>query len=236
MDRRRIGKTEIHVSPVALGCWPISGMTSLDVNETDSMATIHAAVDCGINFFDTAFGYGVHGESEILLRRALSDRRGEIVIATKGGLHWDSTGKRVLDSSPSRLQHECEQSLVRLGTDYIDLLYLHAPDGVTPIEESANALRGLLVAGKTRSVGASNLSLEQLKAFHEVCPVSAFQPAYNMLQRGIEREIVPWCAENDVSLMVYWPLLKGLLAGKLARDHQFQPSDGRAKYALFQGD
>ena len=236
MDRRTIGKTEIQVSRVALGCWPISGMTSLDVNEADSLATIHAAIERGVNFFDTAFGYGLNGESEILLRQALFDRRNEVVIATKGGLHWDVNANRVMDASPARLKKECNESLQRLGTDYIDLLYLHAPDRSTPIEESAGALHELILAGKTRSVGASNLSLDQLQVFHAVCPVSAFQPAYNLLQRGIEEDIVPWCRANDVSLIVYWPLLKGLLAGKLARDHEFQPGDGRAKYALFQGE
>ena len=211
-------------------------MTSLDVNEADSLATIHAAIDCGINFFDTAFCYGIRGESETLLRRTLSDRRDEMVIATKGGLHWDTNAKRVMDASPSRLEYECNESLKRLGAEYVDLLYLHAPDGITPIQESAAALQRLLASGKTRAVGASNLTLEQLQSFHAVCPVSAFQPAYNMLQRDIERDIVPWCQENEISLMVYWPLLKGLLAGKLPRDYQFQEGDGRAKYALFQGE
>ena len=211
-------------------------MTSLDVKEADSLATIHAAVDCGINFFDTAFCYGIDGESETLLRRTLSDQREEMVIATKGGLHWDANAKRVMDASPSRLEYECNESLKRLGTEYVDLLYLHAPDGTTPIQESAAALQRLLASGKTRAVGASNLTLEQLQSFHAVCPVSAFQPAYNMLQRDIERDIVPWCQENEISLMVYWPLLKGLLAGKLPRDFQFQEGDGRAKYALFQGE
>lgn len=236
MHRRPIGKTDIQVSPVALGCWPISGMTSLDVNETDSLATVHAAIDHGINFFDTAYGYGTDGESEKLLRTAFSDRRNEMVIATKVGLHWDDNNKRVLNSRPDRLQFECNQSLNRLGTDYVDLLYLHACDGKTPIADSAGALNELLIEGKTRSVGASNLTLDQMREFHSICPLSAFQPAYNMLQRDIEAEIVPWCVRKNISLMVYWPLLKGLLAGKLSRDHVFQSGDGRAKYSLFQGE
>jgi aryl-alcohol dehydrogenase-like predicted oxidoreductase len=142
----------------------------------------------------------------------------------------------VLDSRPDRLKLECDESLQRLGTDYIDLLYLHAPDGKTPIADSSGALNELLVAGKTRSVGASNLTLDQMREFHSICTLSAFQPAYNMLQREIEADIVPWCVRKNISLMVYWPLLKGLLAGKLARDHVFQSGDGRAKYALFQGE
>ena len=236
VELRAIGKTEIKVSSVALGCWPISGMTSLNVNDADSRKTLQAAVDCGINFFDTAFCYGRNGESENLICQVLGNQRDQIVIATKGGLHWDKHGTRISDSSPGRLKKECEESLQRLGTDYIDLLYLHAHDKSTPIEESAGALRDILTSGKIRAVGTSNLSFDELKRFHSVCELSAFQPAYNMLQREIENEIVPWCLENNVSLMVYWPLLKGLLAGKLPRDHVFQPGDGRPKYPLFQGE
>ncbi len=233
--RRRIGTTDIFVSPVALGCWPISGMTTLNVNETDSLATIAACLDVGINFLDTAYCYGANGESERLIAKALGKRRDEMVIATKGGVHWNSRGERILDARPETLQRECEESLRRLNTDRVELLYLHAPDPGTPVSESAAALRRLLDAGKTRAVGVSNCSLPQLQEFHAVCPLSAFQPPYNMLQREIERDCVPWCRAKHVSVMVYWPLMKGLLAGKLGRNHVFDARDGRAKYPMFQG-
>lgn len=233
---RRIGNTGIQVTPVAMGCWPISGMTSLDVNEADSLKTLRAAVDAGINFFDTAFCYGRDGESERLLGQALSQDRESLVIATKGGLHWDAAGHRVFDASPQVLRRECEESLRRLKTDYVDLLYLHAPDPQVPLGESAAALQLLLESGKARSIGVSNFSVEQLTEFHAVCPISAVQPAYNMLQRDIEAEIVPWCLAHQASLVVYWPLLKGLLAGKLTRDHRFGVGDGRPKYPMFQGE
>jgi aryl-alcohol dehydrogenase-like predicted oxidoreductase len=234
-ELRPLGRTGIHVSPVALGCWPISGMTSLDVTEADSLATIHAALDEGINFLDTAYGYGAAGESEKLIARAIEGQREEVVLATKGGIHWGPDGKRVLDGRPATLRRECDESLRRLATDRVELLYLHAPDPATPLAESAGELLRLLEAGKTRAVGVSNMSLSQVTEFHAICPVSAVQPPYNMLQREIERDLVPWCREREISLCIYWPLLKGLLAGKLPRDFVFRPGDGRAKYPMFQG-
>jgi aryl-alcohol dehydrogenase-like predicted oxidoreductase len=210
-------------------------MTSLDVNDADSMATLHAAMDAGVNFLDTAYAYGRQGESERLIARAIAGRRDQVVLATKGGLHWDDHGERVLDARGTTLKRECDESLRRLNVDHVDLLYLHAPDPDTPLTDSAAALAELQAAGKTRLVGVSNLSLPQIVEFHQVCPVSVVQPPYNMLQRNIEGEIVPWCVANDVSLAVYWPLMKGLLVGKLSRDHQFRSGDGRAKYPMFQG-
>ncbi len=211
-------------------------MTSLGVNDADSRATIAACLDLGINFLDTAYNYGPTGESERLIAQALGKQRERMVIATKGGLHWGPKGERVHDGRPETLRRECEESLRRLNTDRVDLLYLHAPDPQVPIAESAGALAELLSEGKTRAVGVSNVSLEQLQQFAAVCPLSACQPKYNMLQREIEADIVPWCVAQQVSLVVYWPLMKGLLAGKLARDHVFDPADGRAKYPMFQGE
>ncbi len=233
---RQLGNTDINITPVGMGCWPIAGMTSLDVNDTDSLATLHAAIDRGINFFDTAYCYGANGESERLIRQGLGDRRDEIVIATKGGIHWRPDGTRVFDASPDRLKIECDESLQRLGTDRVELLYLHAPDPNVPVADSAGALKTLMDAGKTRCVGVSNFSVEQLEEFHAVCPISAVQPPYNLLQREIESDIIPWCLKHNASCIIYWPLLKGLLAGKLKRDHVFRQGDGRPKYPMFQGE
>jgi aryl-alcohol dehydrogenase-like predicted oxidoreductase len=230
-----LGKTDLRVSPVALGCWPISGMTTLDVNDEDSLKTLHAAIDGGVNFFDTAYGYGFNGESERLIGRVLRDRREEVVLATKCGLHWDA-GERVFDARPERIRRELDESLSRLGTDRVELLYLHTPDGKTPLTETAGAMREMITSGKVRSVGVSNFNVAQMEEFHAVCPITANQPPYNMLQRQIERDALPWCRERGISVVVYWPLLKGLLAGKLARDHVFPPEDGRHKYPQFQGE
>lgn len=235
-DLRPLGSSGILVTPVALGCWPISGMTSLDVNEADSLATIRAALDVGINFLDTAYAYGPDGESERLIARAIAGRRDSVVIATKGGIAWDSERRRIIDGRPETLRRQCEESLRRLQTDCVDLLYLHAPDPNTPLAESGAALRQLQAEGKTRTIGVSNFSLNQLEEFHAVCPIAAFQPPYNMLQRDVEADSLPWCRERGIAVCSYWPLMKGLLAGKLARDHAFRPGDGRAKYPPFMGE
>ncbi|MEO8493820.1 MAG: aldo/keto reductase [Planctomycetota bacterium] len=236
LQLRPLGTTDILVSPVALGCWPIAGMTSVDVNDTDSLATLAAALDAGVNFLDTAYGYGANGESERLIAKALDHRRDELVIATKCGIHWNEQVERVLDARPATIKRECDESLRRLNTDRVELLYLHAPDPNVDVAESAGALKGLLDAGKTRSIGVSNFTVEQLAAFHAVCPITAFQPPYNMLHRDIERDTLPWCRARNISVVIYWPLMKGLLAGQLARDHVFLPADGRSKYPAFQGD
>jgi aryl-alcohol dehydrogenase-like predicted oxidoreductase len=234
-EYRQLGKTEICVTPIAMGCWPITGITSIDVNEADSLATLTAAFESGINFFDTAYCYGYEGESERMIARALGAHRDKLVIATKGGIHWDN-GKQIKDGRPETLRRQCEESLRRLRTDRVELLYLHAPDPNVPIGESASALRDLRQEGKTRAVGLSNATLEQLQEFATVCPLDAYQPHYNMLQREIEATHVPWCREHHVSLIVYWPLMKGLLAGKLPRDHIFDAKDGRRKYPMFHGE
>jgi aryl-alcohol dehydrogenase-like predicted oxidoreductase len=237
MEQRSLGTTSIFVSPVALGCWPIAGITTRDVNDTDSIATIRKAIEIGVNFLDTAYCYGVHGESEILIRRALEgQRRDEVVIATKGGIHYDAAGKQAQDARPETLLRECDESLRRLGVDRVELYYLHAPQKDLPIEDSAGAIRQLVERGKALSAGASNCSLEQLKAFHAVCPLVAVQLPYNMLQRDIERETIPWCIEQGISVTAYWPLMKGLLAGRLTDQSQIDETDSRRNYPMYQGE
>jgi len=234
-DLRPIGRTEFRVTPVAMGCWPIAGVTSIDVTEAQSLATLEAAFDAGINFFDTAYCYGYAGESERMIGRALGPHRDRIVIASKGGIHWEDRVQRK-DGRPETLIRQCEESLRRLNTDRVELYYLHAPDPQVPIAESAGALKTLLDAGKIRSAGVSNCNVAQLEEFARACPLAAYQPHYNMLQREIEAGELPWCRERGVSVMVYWPLMKGLLAGKLPRDHMFAAKDGRQKYPMFHGE
>lgn len=237
IELREIGRTGMRVSPVAMGCWPIAGITSINVTEADSLATLQAAADAGINFFDTAYCYGYDGESERLISRALGHRRGKLVIASKCGIHWGPDRKQARDGRPATIRRQCEESLRRLGTDWIDLYYLHAPDPQTPLAESAGALLDLQQQGKVRAVGVSNFqSPAQYEEFHAVCPIAADQPHYNMLQREIEAWQLPWCRAHGVSVMVYWPLMKGFLAGQLPREHVWDPRDGRQKYPIFQGE
>jgi aryl-alcohol dehydrogenase-like predicted oxidoreductase len=180
--------------------------------------------------------YGRSGESERLIARALGRRRQEMVIATKCGLVCSPEGRPVHDGRPATLRRQCEESLQRLGTDHVELLYLHAPDKNVPVSESAGGLRRLLEEGKTRAVGASNVTLPQLKEFAAACPLAAYQPPYNMLMRQIEADTLPWCRERGVSVLVYWPLMKGLLAGKIRRDYVFGLDDSRHKYPMFLGE
>ena len=236
MERRALGSTGLSVSTIALGCWPIAGMSSPGVVKAQSLATIEACFELGVNFVDTAYCYGIEGESERLIARAIAGRRHEMVIATKGGIEWGPERKQIIDGRPQTLRRHCEESLRRLATDRVELYYLHAPDPNVPVGESAGEIRRLVAEGKVLSAGGSNLSLPQLEAFAAECPLTAFQPPYNMLQREIEADTLPWCRERGVAVMVYWPLLKGLLAGKLARDHVFAPSDTRLKYPMFHGD
>lgn len=236
MDLRRIGQTDLQVTPVAMGCWPIAGITSINVTEEHSLRTLKAAFDAGVNFFDTAYAYGYNGESETMVGQALGQNRDQVVIASKCGIVWQNR-VQVKQGHPGEIRRQCEESLRRLATDYIDLHYLHAPDPDCPIEDSAAALKELLDAGKIRAVGVSNFhDIELYERFQAVCPISADQPHYNMLQREIEHDRLPWCVDNNVSVIVYWPLMKGLLAGKLKRDHQFDPKDGRQKYPIFKGE
>jgi aryl-alcohol dehydrogenase-like predicted oxidoreductase len=224
------------VSSVALGCWPIAGMTSQGVNDADSVATVRACFDLGINFLDTAYNYGLQGESERLVSLALGNRRREIIIATKGGIEWGPGRQQIIDGSPATLRRHCEESLRRLATDHVELYYLHAPDPRVPIAESAGAIRELIDAGKVLAAGVSNVGLEGLEQFAAACPLTAYQPPYNMLQRDIEADTLPWCRAHGVAANVYWPLMKGLLSGRLPRDHEFPPGDSRRKYPMFQGD
>ncbi|MBX3438552.1 MAG: aldo/keto reductase [Planctomycetaceae bacterium] len=236
MQLRRLGQSDLWITPVAMGCWPIAGITSVDVTEAESLATLRAAFDAGINFFDTAYAYGFEGESERMIGRVLADQREDVIIASKCGIHWEQ-GKQVKDARPDTIRREFEESLRRLGTDYIDLYYLHAPDPQTPISDSAGALRELLEAGSVRAVGVSNFhQVEWMDEFQAVCPITASQPHYNILQRDIEADRLPWCRAHEVSVVVYWPLMKGFLAGKLPRNHQWDPKDGRQKYPVFQGE
>ena len=235
MNVRPLGNTSIRITPVAMGCWPIAGVTSVNVTEEHSLATLQAALEAGISCFDTAYCYGYDGESEKMIGRVLGPHRDRVIIATKGGIHWEDR-KQVKDGSAATLRRECEESLRRLKTDRVELYSLHAPDPSVPVAESAAALKSLMDEGKILSVGVSNFNVAQMDEFRAVCPIAACQPHYNMLQREIEADVLPWCVAHGVSLMVYWPLMKGLLAGKLPRNHHFDPQDGRRKYPMFHGD
>ena len=233
---RPIGTTSVRVGPLGLGCWPLAGMTRTGITHTAAVNTVAAAIDAGITHLDTAYCYGESGESERAIAAAIQGRRSDVVIAGKCGIHWKPGRQQQVDGRPERIRIEVEESLRRLAIDSLDLLYLHAPDPTIPLADSAGELSRLLEAGKTQAVGVSNVSLAQLQQFATACPLAACQLPFNMLQRGIESEIVPWCRQHGVSMVVYWPLMKGLLAGHMTRQQTFPESDSRHKYPMFNGD
>lgn len=243
---RPLGSSPVSVGPLGLGCWPLAGMTRAGVTHQAAVATVRAAIDAGIAHLDTAYCYGEHGESERAIREALEgigpSARDTVVIASKCGIHWepDANGdpprRQVVDGRPERLRAEVQESLERLGTDHLDLLYLHCPDPNVPIEESAGELCRLMQAGKARAIGLSNAGFDLIQRFAAECQLSACQFHFNMLQREIKREILPWCMAHGVAMVVYWPLMKGLLAGKMHRGQTFPTSDSRHKYPVFLGN
>jgi aryl-alcohol dehydrogenase-like predicted oxidoreductase len=234
--RRRLGTSDLWVSPVGFGCWPLAGITSIVDSDAECIATIQAALDAGINFFDTAYSYGYAGESDALLKRALQGRRGDAIIASKVGLQWDSQRKRVLDARPATLLANAAEILQRLGVDYVDVMYLHTPDEQTPIEESAAAIQTIVDRGWAKYAAVSNVTPEQAERFQRVCPVIAVQPYFNMLQQEAVIGLRDFCRRHQVALVCYWVLMKGLLAGHLSRNHQFDPRDRRLNYEIFQGE
>ena len=214
----------------------MAGITSIVESTDDACSAIGAALDAGVNFFDTAYSYGYAGESDALLRRALSGRRDQAIIASKAGMHWDNQRQRALDARRATLIKHAEETLQRLGTDYVDLFYLHTPDGTTPIAESAEAVAEIVRRGWARYAAVSNVTLEQAQAFHAICPVIAIQPYFNMLQQTAVQELREFCEREKIGLVCYWVLMKGLLAGHLKRDHQFDPRDRRLTYDIFRGE
>lgn len=232
MEYTRIAETE--VSRIGLGTWAIGGSEWGTVSEADALATILAAVDRGINLIDTAPIYG-HGRAEELLGKAMRQRgrREDFYVATKCGLLWNEQGC-FTDSTEQRLRRELEDSLRRLQTDVIDLYQIHWPDPLVPVAETAELLAGFVREGKVRAVGVSNFSVAQMEEFGRVLPVASNQPPYNLFERGIDTEILPWCARNGVAVLTYSSLCRSLLGGRLDRNMTFAANDIRSVDPKFQ--
>ena len=230
MLKRTLGDSPLRVSTVGMGCWPISGMTSLDVTREHSEATLRTAFDQGINFFDTAHCYGANGESESLLGDVLRPIRDRCILATKAGIHWGPNGHASwtphLPAYGRNAKPVCSGYKQKRSTCSTCM----RPTGKHRFVNQPKRFGDCSKRERPVSWALSNLTLNQLQDFHEVCPVIAVQPPYNMLLRQIETDLIPWCRSHQISVVPYWPLMKGLLAGKLTRDHQFLPGDGRPKY------
>lgn len=234
----------METSRIILGLWPIAGITTIGVTETDAKATIAAAIDCGITAFDTAFSYGYDGESDRLLGQCIAKQRERFTIIAKVGQHWSSQRTRLVDGSAKSLTEQAEASLKRIGTDYFDMLMLHSPDPNVPLRESANAIANLQSRGLCRKIGICNVTPTKQREFSEALTRQAGQPKQcdaiqcplNLIQRDSLEHLIPQCQREQCDVYVFWTLMKGLLAGRITRDHSFEECDVRPSYDIFQGD
>ena len=229
-----IAGTSLAVSRVGLGTWAIGGWMWGGTDEEESIRTLHAAFEHGINLIDTAPAYGF-GRSEEIVGRAIADGRlrSRAVIATKTGLEWRD-GKVYRNASRGRILREVEDSLRRLRTDYIDIYQVHWPDPLVPIEETAAAMQSLLDQGKIRAIGVSNFSAAQIERFRRVAALHVVQPPYNLFEREIEAELLPHCRQSGLATLTYGALCRGLLSGTLHDDAHFQGDDLRLTDPKFQ--
>ena len=226
--------TPFRVSRIALGTWAIGGWMWGGTDQAEAIRTIHEAIDRGITLIDTAPVYGF-GHSEEIVGKALAEggRRQRVAIATKVGLDWKD-GRPFRNAGKARIQKEIDDSLRRLQTDVIDLYQVHWPDPKVPIEETAMAMADLLRAGKIRAIGVSNFSPAQMDAFRRVAPLRTAQPPYNLFERAIERDVLPYCGEKNIVTLAYGALCRGLLSGRMTQQTQFGGDDLRKGDPKFQ--
>ena len=232
IETAQIPGTEIKPSRIALGTWAIGGWMWGGSDDALSIRTIQSAVDRGITLIDTAPVYGF-GHAEEIVGVALRGRRAQVAIATKAGLDWKD-GKPFRNASRGRILQEIDDSLRRLQTDVIDLYQVHWPDPNVPVEETAGALKDLLTAGKIRAIGVSNFSPAQMDRFRAVAPLAADQPPYNMFEREIERDVLPYAKRNGIATLAYGALCRGLLAGTMTEKTKFTGDDLRRSDPKFQ--
>ena len=230
---RRLGTLE--VSAQGLGCMGMSQSYGDTSDETESIATIHRALDMGVTLLDTANVYGA-GANEELVGRAIADRRDRVVLATKFGIVRDSHGNQAAQGDPDYVRQCCDESLRRLGTDHIDLYYQHRVDPDVPIEETVGALAGLVAQGKIRCYGLSECGADTIRRAHAVHPVTAVQSEWSLWTRDIEESVVPTCAELGVGVVPFSPLGRGFLTGSITSASQLGEGDMRRGLPRFGDD
>ena len=234
MEYAQVSGTNVRISRIGLGTWAIGGWMWGGSDETDAVRTIRAAFDHGVTLVDTAPVYGF-GRSEEIVGKALAGGklRDRAVIATKVGLDWKD-GKPFRNASRARIFQEIEASLKRLQTDHVDIYQVHWPDPNTPIEETAEAMLKLFFQGKIRAIGVSNFSVAQMNAFRKIAPLHVVQPPYNLFERAIEKDILPYCHARGIATLGYGALCRGLLSGGMRVGQKFEGDDLRRTDPKFQ--
>ncbi len=244
MQKRRLGRSDVDVTVLGLGTWAIGGPWAYGwgpQDDAESLATIRRALDLGIGWIDTAPAYGL-GHAERLVGRAIRGRRDEVFIATKCGLVWDDgrddrgAGRVTNRLTAASVEKEAEDSLRRLGIEAIDLYQIHWPSPDSDIEEAWEAIARLIERGKVRHAGVSNFGVGQLERARALYPVTSLQPPYSLLDRGVETELLPYCAAHEIGVVAYGPLAYGLLTGKYTRARlaDLPGDDWRRRGARFQ--
>ncbi|MCU0892830.1 MAG: aldo/keto reductase [Rhodospirillales bacterium] len=227
METVKLAGIDREASRIGLGTWALGGWMWGGADDDASMRTLLAAIDKGVNLIDTAPVYGF-GRSEELVGRTLAEAglRDQVVLSTKAGIDWrGETPFR--NASRARIEREVEDSLKRLRTEWIDIYFVHWPDPLTPCSETAAAMHNLLKAGKIRSIGVSNFSPAQMDAMRELSPLHVAQPPYNLFERGIEADVLPYCRENGVATLTYGAICRGLLSGRMTAETAFEKGDLR---------
>jgi aryl-alcohol dehydrogenase-like predicted oxidoreductase len=250
MKKILIGNSSLELTPITFGAWAIGGWMWGGADKKDAIDAIDAAIDAGMTSIDTAPVYGF-GQSEELVGKAIQGKRNKVQILTKYGLRWDtSSGDYYFDTvsnegdplkvhkyaSKESIIKECEQSLQRLGTDYIDLYQIHWPDTTTPVEESMEAVSRLIEQGKVLHAGVCNYNTQLSQQAFDALDLVSNQVPYSMVNRGIEEELVPWSIKNKVAILAYSPLQRGLLTGKITPDYHFEKGDARPDTPFFKPD
>lgn len=242
MELRNLGGSDVKVTPIAFGAWAIGGWMWGGAEEADAIRALHTAYDIGMTTIDTAPVYGFGRSEEIIGKAMTGIRRDSYQILTKYGLNWETEeGEFFFDtqsnegkpvkiykfSSKKKVVKECEDSLRRLKTDYIDLLQIHWADATTPISETMEAVASLIKQGKVRAAGVCNYNAEQVDEALKTLSIVSNQVPYSMINRGIEKDLVPQAIKNNMGILPYSPLQRGLLTGKIKRDHKFNDGDTR---------